>query len=75
MAEAVKKTYEAMPSPKFVVEVGDDACDGGIYKGSYAVLGEVDKILPVDMKIPGNPPSPKEILKGLLLLMKQTSSN
>lgn len=45
MAEAVKKTYEAMPSPKFVVAVGDDACDGGIYRGSYAVLGGVDKIL------------------------------
>lgn len=73
MAEAVKKTYEAMPSPKFVVAVGDDACDGGIYRGSYAVLGGVDRILPVDMKIPGNPPSPKEILKGLLALLKKAS--
>lgn len=73
MAEAVKKTYEAMPFPKFVVAVGDDACNGGIYKDSYAVLGGVDKILPVDMKIPGNPPSPKEILKGLVVLMKQAS--
>ena len=73
MAEAVLKTYEAMPSPKFVVAVGDDACDGGIYKGSYAVLGGVDKILPVDMKIPGNPPSPKEILRGILALVKKAS--
>ncbi len=72
MAEAVKKTYEAMPAPKFVVAVGDDACNGGIYKGSYAVLGGVDKILPVDMKIPGNPPSPKEILRGLLALLKKS---
>ena len=62
-----------MPSPKFVVAVGDDACDGGIYKGSYAVLGGVDKVLPVDMKIPGNPPSPKEILRGLLALAKKAS--
>ncbi|MGB9929289.1 MAG: NADH-quinone oxidoreductase subunit B family protein [Methanosarcina sp.] len=73
MAEAVIKTYEAMPSPKFVIAVGDDACDGGIYKGSYAVLGGVDKILPVDMKIPGNPPSPKEILLGLHTFIKKAS--
>lgn len=73
MAEAVIKTYEAMPFPKFVVAVGDDACDGGIYKGSYAVLGGVDKILPVDMKIPGNPPSPKEILLGLFTFIKKAS--
>jgi len=54
-----------------VVAVGDDACTGGIFAGSYAVLGGADKILPVDMKIPGNPPSPKEILAGLLALMKK----
>ncbi|MDD4137927.1 MAG: NADH-quinone oxidoreductase subunit B family protein [Methanoregula sp.] len=70
MAIAARKTYEAMPSPKFVVAVGDDACDGGIFKGTYAVLGGVDNLLPVDMKIPGNPPSPTAILTGLLALMK-----
>jgi Ni,Fe-hydrogenase III small subunit len=73
MVEAVLKTYEAMPSPKFVIAVGDDACDGGIYKDSYAVLGGVDKILPVDIKIPGNPPSPKEILRGIFALVKRAS--
>jgi Ni,Fe-hydrogenase III small subunit len=73
MVEAVLKTYEAMPSPKFVIAVGDDACNGGIYKGSYAVLGGVDKILPVDIKIPGNPPSPKEILRGIIALVKKVS--
>jgi Ni,Fe-hydrogenase III small subunit len=73
MAEAVLKTYEAMPSPKFVVAVGDDACNGGIYRGSYAVIGGVDKILPVDIKIPGNPPSPKEILRGIFALVKKAS--
>ena len=61
---------DAAPSPKYVIAVGDDACDGGIYKGTYAVLGGADKILPVDIKIPGNPPEPKEIIKGLLALMK-----
>jgi len=71
MAGAVKETYAAMPSPKFVVAVGDDACDGGIYHGTYAVLGGADAVLPVDMKIPGNPPSPKQILAGLLTLMRK----
>ena len=71
MAIAVKKTYEAMPSPKFVIAVGDDACDGGIFAGTYAVLGGVDKILPVDLKIRGNPPAPIQILEGLLALMRK----
>ncbi len=71
MAIAARKTYDAMPSPKFVVAVGDDACDGGIFSGTYAVLGGADKILPVDMKIPGNPPTPIQILSGLLALMKK----
>lgn len=70
MEIAARKTYDAMPFPKFVVAVGDDACDGGIYKGTYAVLGGVDKILPVDLKIPGNPPTPMQILAGLLALMR-----
>lgn len=71
MALAAQKTYDAMPSPKFVVAVGDDACDGGIYKGTYAVLGGADKLFPVDVKIPGNPPAPAQILAGLLALMKK----
>jgi Ni,Fe-hydrogenase III small subunit len=70
MEIAAKKTYEAMPEPKFVVAVGDDACGCGIQNGSYAVLGGADKIFQVDLKIPGNPPSPREILKGLLALTK-----
>jgi Ni,Fe-hydrogenase III small subunit len=71
MELAVLKTYEAMPSPKFVVAVGDDACNGGIFKNSYAVRGGADKIIPVDLRIPGNPPSPHEILKGLLYFMRE----
>jgi Ni,Fe-hydrogenase III small subunit len=70
MAIAARKTYDAMPSPKFVVAVGDDACDGGIFSGTYAVLGGADKIFPVDLKIPGNPPTPTQILTGLLALMR-----
>ncbi len=69
MAVALRKTYDATPSPKLVIALGDDACDGGIFKGSYAVLGGVDKVIPVDLKIPGNPPTPKQILQAILELM------
>lgn len=71
MAAAVRKTFDAMPQPGLVVAVGDDACDGGILKGTYAVLGGADRILHVDAKIPGNPPSPEEIMLGLVTLMAQ----
>jgi Ni,Fe-hydrogenase III small subunit len=71
MEIAAKKTYEAMPTPKFVIAVGDDACGCGILNNSYAVLGGADKIFSVDLKIPGNPPSPRDILKGLLALTKK----
>lgn len=75
MAIAARKTYDAMPSPKFVVAVGDDACDGGIFSGTYAVLGGADKIFPVDLKIPGNPPTPVQIMTGLLALMKKAGKD
>ncbi len=71
MEIAVKKTYDAMPNPKFVVAVGDDACGTGILNESYAVLGCADKVFSVDLKIPGNPPNPKEIIKGLLALTQK----
>ena len=70
MREALIKTYEATPEPKFVIAVGDDACTGGIFKGSYAVVGPVDSVLPVDLKIPGNPPTPTEIISHLLIFMQ-----
>jgi Ni,Fe-hydrogenase III small subunit len=75
MAIAAQKTYEAMPAPRFVVAVGNDACTGGIFTGTYAVLGGADTMFTVDMKIPGNPPSPKEILAGLLALMKKAGGD
>jgi Ni,Fe-hydrogenase III small subunit len=65
MEIAVRKTYTAMPSPKFVIAIGDDACNGGIFAGTYAVNGGADKVVPVDLKIPGNPPSPLEIILAL----------
>jgi len=69
MEIAVKKTYEAMPYPKFVIAIGNDACDGGIFRDTYAVAGGADKVIPVDLKVPGNPPSPREIINALLGLM------
>lgn len=65
MADALIKTYEATPGPKLVIAVGDDACTGGIFRGTYAVRGGVDQVIPVDYKIPGNPPTPDEILTAL----------
>jgi len=70
MEVAVRKTYEAMPYPKLVIAVGDDACDGGLFRGTYAVQGGADKVIPVDIKLPGNPPAPADIMRGLLALMK-----
>nr|WP_319538575.1 NADH-quinone oxidoreductase subunit B family protein [uncultured Methanospirillum sp.] len=70
MADKLRKTYDATPGPKIVIAVGDDACTGGIWKGSYAVFGGVDAVIPVDLKIPGNPPSPTVITRSLLTLLR-----
>ena len=64
---AMDRTYNAMPHPKIVVAVGDGACSGSIYENTYACLGRVDQFLPVDLYIPGDPPTPEQILKGLLM--------
>src|SRR3954463_3128188 len=71
MREALERTYNATPDPKWVVAVGDCAADGGIFAGSYAVAGGVSTVVPVDLHIRGCPPSPTEILKGLLALMEK----
>jgi Ni,Fe-hydrogenase III small subunit len=69
MREALERTYVAMPAPKWVVAVGGCARDGGCFAGSYAVAGGVSEVVPVDLHIPGCPPRPVEILKGLLALL------
>lgn len=66
LAHAVRATYDAAPHPCIVVAVGDGACTGGIWKGSYAVVGPVDAVIPVDIRIPGDPPNPTDILRGIL---------
>jgi Ni,Fe-hydrogenase III small subunit len=70
MREALERTYHATPNPKWVVAVGDCAQDGGCFAGSYAVVGGVSSVIPVDLHIPGCPPPPVEILKGLLALLQ-----
>ena len=70
MGQALRRTYDATPDPKWVVAVGDCAADGGIFSGSYAVVGGVDQIVPVDLHIRGCPPSPTQLLKGLLALLE-----
>ena len=69
MREALVRTYEAVPDPKLVVAVGDDAIDGGIFQGSYAVLDGVHNVIPVDYQIPGDPPSPGRIISSLLAIL------
>lgn len=73
MREALQRTYTAAPDPKWVVAVGDCAFDGGCFAGSYAVVGGVAAVVPVDLHIPGCPPPPVEILKGLLALLDRVS--
>ena len=70
MREALARTYHATPDPKWVVAVGDCALDGGLFSGSYAVIGGVSAVVPVDLHIPGCPPRPVQLLKGLLSLLE-----
>jgi len=68
MREALVRTHAATPNPKWVVAVGDCAIDGGIFSGSYACVGPVSAVLPVDLMIRGCPPTPMQLLNGLLTL-------
>src|SRR3989440_1539691 len=74
MREALARTYDAVPNPKWVVAIGDCARDGGCFAGSYAVVGGVAEVVPVDLHIPGCPPTPNAMLKGLLALLEQADS-
>jgi len=65
----LKMIYQQMPSPKFVVAIGACACSGGIFKGCYGISERLDKIIPVDVYIPGCPPKPEAILQGVAKLL------
>ena len=72
MREALLRTYNATPDPKWVVAVGTCAMDGGMFAGSYAVSGGVKDVIPVDLHIRGCPPSPAELLRGLAALLEHS---
>jgi Ni,Fe-hydrogenase III small subunit len=74
LEQALRTTYEAVPHPCIVVAVGDGACTGGIWRDSYAVVGAVDKVIPVHVRIPGDPPTPTDILRGVLSALKGDKS-
>ena len=75
MREALERTWQAMPHPKWVVAVGDCARDGGMFAGSYACVGGISAVLPVDLHIRGCPPSPLTLLKGLLALLRRAADH
>ena len=66
MEIALKRTYDATPEPKLVVAVGDCGCDGGLFGESYASCGKISNVIPVDVAIPGCPPTPTALLQGIL---------
>ena len=66
MEEALRRTFDAVPEPKLVVAIGDCGADGGIFGESYASCGRVANVIPVDLVVPGCPPAPIEILRGIL---------
>jgi len=71
MEAALLRTYEAMPAPKLVVAIGDCGCTGGLFGESYASRGRVANVIPVDVAVPGCPPSPSRILAGILTAISQ----
>ena len=73
MNEALLRSWTATPDPKWVVAVGDCAIDGGVFKGSYAITGGIDSVLPVDLTIRGCPPTPAQLLDGLRSLLEANS--
>jgi Ni,Fe-hydrogenase III small subunit len=75
MREALERTHQATPDPKWVVAVGDCALDGGMFAGGYACVGGVSAIIPVDLHIRGCPPNPVQLLKGLLALLEGSNAS
>src|SRR5437667_12860867 len=73
MRQALLRTYNATPDPKWVIAVGACAADGGIFGGNYAVVGGVKDVVPVDLHIRGCPPSPAQLLKGLVALLESAA--
>ena len=70
MEAALQRTWEAVPAPKRVVAIGECGCNGGVFGESYASRGRVANVLPVDVEVPGCPPAPLEILRGILTALR-----
>jgi Ni,Fe-hydrogenase III small subunit len=75
MAEPLRRTHEATPDPKIVIAIGDCAINCGVFKDSYAVVGGVDKVIPVNVFVPGCPPEPVDILRGILYALDRVPGN
>jgi len=75
MAVPLRKAYDATPAPKLVVAVGDCARTCGVFKDSYAVMGSVDQVVPVDVFVDGCPPEPADILRGILAALKRSPAS
>jgi Ni,Fe-hydrogenase III small subunit len=74
MEVALRRTYDATPDPKLVVAVGDCGCTGGIFGESYASCGRVSNVIPVDVAVPGCPPTPTRLLQGILAAVSASSA-
>ena len=68
--ERLRRVYEQMPDPKFVVAVGSCAISGGVFQGCYGVVGSIDQVIPVDVYVPGCPPRPEAIIDGVVKLLQ-----
>ena len=75
MEVALRRTYDATPEPKLVVAIGDCGCTGGIFGEGYATCGRVSNVIPVDVAVPGCPPSPRQILTGILTAISKAPAN
>ena len=71
MEQALRRTYDATPAPKLVVAVGDCGCTGGIFGENYASLGRVENVIPVNVAVPGCPPSPEDIMRAIVTAIRR----
>ncbi|MBS7660144.1 MAG: NADH-quinone oxidoreductase subunit B family protein [Candidatus Bathyarchaeia archaeon] len=74
-ADRLKRIHAQMPEPKFVIAIGTCACSGGVFRGTYNVLGGADTVVPVDVYIPGCPPKPEAIIDGVIKLLRKAEGS